>query len=288
MIPYPHIDPDLIAIGPIRIRWYGLMYVLGFIAAYFLIQKQKGSRQIGLLGTTAQDLVFYLAVGLIIGARLGYIIFYQYHDYMAYVRNPLEIIATWHGGMSFHGGLLGAVVAGWVFCRRKKLPFWAVADSAIVTAPIGLGLGRIGNFINGELLGRPSNVPWAMIFPDGGPTPRHPSQLYEALMEGAVLFTLLWILRQRSFRDGMMVVFFTFFYGTFRFFLEFFREPDPQLGFLLGYFTMGQILCLAMIVSSLLLGLYIHRTQPLRGSEEDPPHPRTGRVGKTAKTANKH
>ncbi|GLI35851.1 prolipoprotein diacylglyceryl transferase [Desulforhabdus amnigena] len=262
MIPYPEIDPNLISIGPIHIRWYGFMYVLGFFAAYFLIQKQKRAREIGLVGVIAQDLVFYLAIGLVIGARLGYVLFYQYHDYVTYLKNPLEIIATWHGGMSFHGGLLGAALAGWLFCRRKKLPFPAVADCVFVTVPVGLGLGRIGNFINGELWGRTTNVPWAMIFPGGGPLPRHPSQLYESLGEGFLLFILLWKLRQRSFRDGMMVVFFLLFYGIVRFFLEFFREPDPQLGFLAGYFTMGQLLCLAMILGATILAYAIQHGKP--------------------------
>lgn len=257
VIPYPQISPDIVAIGPIHIRWYGAMYVLGFVAAYFLMQRQKASRAIGLVGTTAQDLVFFLAIGLIVGARLGYVIFYQYNDYLFYLQNPIEIIATWHGGMSFHGGLVGATLAGWLFSRRRKLPFPVVADSVAVTAPIGLGLGRIGNFINGELWGRSTDVPWAMVFPGAGPLPRHPSQLYEAFMEGLVLFIILWVLRKKPFQDGMMVAFFIFFYGLFRFFIEFFREPDPQVGYLLGFLTMGQLLCLAMIAAALLLALLI-------------------------------
>lgn len=261
MIEYPRINPNLIEIGPIQVRWYGVMYVLGFLAAYFLIQRQERSRQIGLTGTVAQDLIFYLAVGLIAGARLGYLLFYQYHEYMYYLTHPIEIIATWHGGMSFHGGLLGVVVAGWLFCRRRGMPFWAVADSLAVTAPVGLGLGRIGNFINGELFGRPSDVPWAMIFPDGGPVPRHPSQLYEAILEGFVLFVLLWTLRKKPFRDGMMSVFFLFFYGFFRFIVEFFRLPDPQIGFIFGTFTMGQLLCVAMMAAAVLLMAFIRHTQ---------------------------
>jgi phosphatidylglycerol---prolipoprotein diacylglyceryl transferase len=259
MIPYPRINPVLFGIGPIQVRWYGIMYIVGFLATYLLIQKQERARQVGLVGTVAQDMVFYLAVGLIIGARLGYIIFYQYNDYMLYIKHPLEIIATWHGGMSFHGGFAGAIIAGWMFSRRKKIPFAVLTDCVAVTAPIGLGLGRIGNFINGELVGRPSNLPWAMIFPDGGPIPRHPSQLYNALVEGLLLFILLWNLRQRGFRDGMMGVFFLLFYGIFRFCLEFFREPDPQVGYLLGFFTMGQLLCLAMIMTAILLALFIGR-----------------------------
>ncbi len=261
MIPFPNIDPELIQIGPISIRWYGLMYVLGFLASYFLIQKQKRSRELGLTGQTAQDLIFYLAVGLIVGARLGYIAFYQYTDYMMYLKNPLEIFATWHGGMSFHGGLVGAIAAGYIFSRRRKIPFWAGADSVIVTAPIGLGLGRIGNFINGELWGRPTDVPWAMIFPGAGPLPRHPSQLYQALGEGFLLFLILWFLRKRGYRDGTMVVLFLCLYGAIRFFLEFFREPDAHLGFLLGYFTMGQFLCVAMILSGAVIAFYLRKHQ---------------------------
>lgn len=262
MIPYPHINPDVIAIGPLHVRWYGLMYVMGFLAAYFLVQRQDRSRQMGLVGATAQDLIFYIAIGLIVGARLGYIVFYDYNEYLTYLKNPLEIIATWHGGMSFHGGLLGSVIACWWFCRRRSLPFWAVVDSVTVTAPIGLGLGRIGNFINGELLGLPSNVPWAMVFPDGGPLPRHPSQLYEAILEGPVLFFLLWFLRKREFRDGMMIVFFLLFYGVIRFVVEFFKEPDPQIGYLFAYFTMGQLLCIAMILASGLLAIFLRHDRP--------------------------
>jgi phosphatidylglycerol:prolipoprotein diacylglycerol transferase len=155
--------------------------------------------------------------------------------------------------------LLGAVAAGWWFCRRKGLRFRAVADRVIVTVPIALGLGRIGNFINGELFGRPSSVPWAMVFPMGGPLPRHPSQLYEALLEGGVLFVLLWVLRRRPFRDGMMVVFFLFFYGAFRFVLEFLREPDAQLGFILGPWTMGQVLSLGMVLCAVAVRMLIKK-----------------------------
>lgn len=257
MLPYPDIDPDIFRIGPIRIRWYGLMYLLGFIASYLLIPRQKRSREIGLQGSRVDSLMFYVFIGLIAGARLGYVLFYQYHDLADFFSRPLEIIAVWQGGLSFHGGLIGCILAGWLFSRRNKMPFWAVADSAVVTAPIGLGLGRIGNFINGELYGRPTDVPWAMVFPGAGPLPRHPSQLYEALMEGAVLFVLLWVLRKRAFPDGMMIALFLFFYGVFRFFIEFFREPDTHLGFILGFLTMGQLLSAAMILAGVALALIL-------------------------------
>lgn len=260
MIPYPHINPDIIQIGPLHLRWYGLMYALGFLASYLLIPRQERSRMIGLQGPRVDSLMFYVFIGLITGARLGYILFYQYHDLVDLLRHPIQIIAVWQGGMSFHGGLVGSVIAGWVFCLVKKMPFRAVADSAIVTAPIGLGLGRIGNFINGELFGRPTDVPWAMVFPQGGPLPRHPSQLYEVLMEGAVLFVLLWILRKKSFPDGMMIAFFLFFYGAFRFVIEFFREPDPQLGLILGPLTMGQLLSAIMILTGVVLHFILRRS----------------------------
>jgi phosphatidylglycerol---prolipoprotein diacylglyceryl transferase len=260
MIPYPNINPDLFRIGPVHVRWYGLMYALGFLASYLLIKHQEKTKPVGLSPRRLQDLMFYLAIGLVAGARLGYILFYQYMNLVELVQDPLEIIAVWHGGMSFHGGLIGTVVAGWWFCKRKNLPFWAVGDRVIVTAPVGLGLGRIGNFLNGELFGRPSDVPWAMVFPEGGPLPRHPSQLYEAIMEGAVLFILLWLLRKRSFRNGMMIAFFLFFYGAFRFLLEFFREPDAHLGFVLGPLSMGQLLSAAMVGAGLLVFLLLRKS----------------------------
>ncbi len=236
------------------------MYLLGFLGAYFLITRQQKARSLGLTGARLQDLIFYLAIGLIVGARLGYVLFYQFSNLAEYFRNPLEILAVWHGGMSFHGGLLGALLAGYWFCHRKKLSFWAVADCVIVTAPVGLGLGRIGNFINGELFGRPSSVPWAMVFPEGGPLPRHPSQLYEAGLEGLVLFLILWKLKDFDLKPGSLVCAFLASYGVFRFVVEFFREPDPQLGLLLGFMSMGQILCLSMVLAAVGLWLVLPRS----------------------------
>jgi phosphatidylglycerol:prolipoprotein diacylglycerol transferase len=250
---FPNINPNIIEFGPIKLRWYGLMYVLGFFASYIIIARQKRAKQIGLQGAVLQDLILYLAIGLILGARFGYLLFYQLPNFKDYVQHPLEIVAIWHGGMSFHGGLIGAVLAGILFCRRRQLPWWQVADAVIVTVPIGLGLGRIGNFINGELFGRPSSVPWAMVFPMGGPVPRHPSQLYEAALEGLLLFIILWRLKDRQFRPGTMVCLFLAGYGVFRFITEFFRQPDPQIGLFLGVISMGQVLCLSMILSAFIL-----------------------------------
>ena len=231
---YPHISPTIIEIGPLKIHWYGLMYVLAFSASYFLMARQQGARRLGLRGAVLQNLLCAIGLGLLLGARIGYILFYQYGAIGTYLRHPLEIIALWHGGMSFHGGLLGAVCATVVYCRITALPLGEVGDALIVTAPVGLALGRIGNFINGELFGRPSSLPWAMVFPGAGPLPRHPSQLYEAMLEGVVLFTVLWILKDRPHRPGAMVCLFLAGYGASRCFVEFFRQPDPQLGLLWG------------------------------------------------------
>jgi phosphatidylglycerol:prolipoprotein diacylglycerol transferase len=254
------LNPDLIKIGPIRLRWYGLMYLLGFVASYFLIRHQPRARRLGLQGRVLQDLMFYIGLGLIVGARLGYILFYQFHDLGHYLQHPLEIIAIWHGGMSFHGGLIGALMGGIYFCRRGGLPAWEVADTVIVTAPIGLGLGRIGNFINGELFGRPSSLPWAVIFPAAGTTPRHPSQLYEAALEGLLLFIILWRLNKKDLPPGSMVCLFLGGYGLLRFVAEFFRQPDAQLGLLGGHLSMGQVLCLGMMATALLLWGILRKT----------------------------
>jgi phosphatidylglycerol:prolipoprotein diacylglycerol transferase len=180
-----------------------------------------------------------------------------FYDLPLYLKDPLEIFAIWHGGMSFHGGLLGVLIVGIIFCWRHKRSFWKIADLFIVTAPIGLGLGRIGNFINGELYGRVTQVPWGMIFPKGGLLPRHPSQLYESALEGGILFIILWLLKDKKLPSGGLLAIFLFAYGIFRFFVEFFREPDQQLGFILGPLTMGQLLSSLMIISGIVLFFYL-------------------------------
>ncbi len=253
MIPYPNIKPYLIKIGPVEIRWYGLMYLFGFVSSYLLVRHQVKKKNLNINKELIDDLYFYIILGLIVGARLGYVLFYNLSEYL---KSPLEIFALWHGGMSFHGGLIGAITAGYIFSKKKKIDFWLFSDLIIATAPIGLALGRIGNFINGELFGRISTVPWAMVFPSGGPVPRHPSQLYEAFGEGVILFLILWFLKDRVKKTGYLTAFFLLFYGLIRFFLEFFREPDPQLGFVFYFFTMGQLLCLAMIVFSAIIFFY--------------------------------
>lgn len=250
MIQYPSLNPDIIHIGPLTVRWYGLMYVLGFVASYFLATVQIRKRSIAIARDFLESFYTFLILGLIAGARLGYILFY---NLSFYIDHPLDMLAVSQGGMSFHGGLIGSVLAGIWYCKRKKIDPWLVADLVTVTAPIGLGLGRIGNFINAELYGRVTAVPWGMVFPGGGPAPRHPSQLYEFFFEGVVLFAVLWILKDKVRRRGAMAALFIMLYGAFRFALEFFREPDPQLGFVAGPFTMGQVLSFLMILAGLVL-----------------------------------
>jgi phosphatidylglycerol:prolipoprotein diacylglycerol transferase len=253
MIPYPKINPEIVRFGPFAIRWYGVMYLIGFASSYMLVRHQIRKKGLKLPKDFLDSLYSYVIVGLLLGARLGYVLFY---DLPSYIRHPLEVFAVWHGGMSFHGGLIGCIIAGLLFCRKYKVSFWETADLAIVTAPIGLGLGRIGNFINGELYGRVTDVPWGMVFPGGGPLPRHPSQLYEFLLEGVVLFIVLWKLKDKGFRPGVLTSLFVILYGLFRFIVEFFRQPDVQLGFILGPFTMGQLLSSAMLIAGLLLFFY--------------------------------
>jgi len=252
-----NINPILVELGPIRVTWYGLMYVFGFFASYLLVRYQMKRKDFGVSKLEVENLYFYLILGLIIGARLGYVLFY---DLKMYLADPLEIFAIWHGGMSFHGGLIGVLIVGIFFSWKNKKSFLKIADLFIVTAPIGLGFGRIGNFINGELYGRVTQVPWAMIFPtDKDLLPRHPSQLYESALEGGVLFLILWFLKDKKLPTGGLLAIFLSLYGLFRFFVELFREPDPQLGFILGPFTMGQTLSAFMIAGGIILFLYLKR-----------------------------
>ncbi|MEO5361320.1 MAG: prolipoprotein diacylglyceryl transferase [Nitrospirota bacterium] len=247
MLSYPEIRPYLIKLGPIQIRWYGLMYLIGFVSSFYLVKYQLKRRRIVIKSEDLENLYLFTVSGLIVGARLGYALFYNFGYYLS---NPLEAFAVWHGGMSFHGGLIGAITGGFIFCHRKKIDFLMLCDMVSVTVPIGLGLGRIGNFINAELFGRVTDVPWAMVFPGGGQLPRHPSQLYEFFLEGAVLFGIMWFIKDTlSTRRGALTSSFIILYGIFRISVEFFREPDPQLGMLAGILTMGQLLSSVMILA---------------------------------------
>ena len=247
MLQFPNIDPIAFRAGPLEVRWYGLMYLFGLLGGYFLMRRLARKRKVDLPREALLDLIGYVAAGVVVGGRLGYVLFYNLPFYL---QNPWEIFAVWHGGMSFHGGLIGSLLMGWRCARKHGIPFYVLSDLAAVAAPIGIGLGRISNFINGELYGRPSDVPWAMVFPQGGPVPRHPSELYEALLEGLLLFSALLWLSGRVHAEGALTWAFIGGYGLVRFFVEFFREPDPQLGLIAGPFSMGQILSLLMILSS--------------------------------------
>ncbi len=258
MIPYPHINPEIVRVGPLAVRWYGLMYIAGFASSYVLVARQIRKKSLDLAGDFLESLYTFIVLGLILGARLGYVLFYNPSYYFVH---PLAVVALWEGGMSFHGGLIGSVFAGTWCCMRNGKDPWLVADLVTATAPIGLGFGRIGNFINGELYGRVTDVPWAMVFPGGGPLPRHPSELYEFFLEGVVLFTVLWIVKDRTRTTGVLTALFIVLYGTFRIIAEFFREPDPQLGFVLGPFTMGQILSAGMVLAGAVL-LFLRRRVP--------------------------
>ncbi len=302
MLPYPSIDPVAFKIGPFAVRWYGIAYLIGFLASWWLVKRQilselylsnreltcpsgrkkgetglndngkpehtkdRAERELRLL----ESLVTWLVMGVIVGGRLGYCLLYNLPYYLSH---PIEAFATWHGGMSFHGGLLGAITGGIIFAKRHQEPFLKWADRFVFTVPIGLFFGRIANFINGELFGRASSVPWAMVFPMGGNIPRHPSQLYEAILEGPVLFGILMYIKKRRnavLRNneqslikgspkgidgyGGALGIFLISYGIIRFFVEFFREPDPQLGFIaFNWLTMGQLLSLLMAIGGYIL-----------------------------------
>lgn len=250
MIPYPQISPVIVSIGPIQVRWYGMMYLAGFAISYFIMKRLTSRRDTAFRGERVLDFLAYAALGVVVGGRLGYVVVYNLSYYL---KHPLDVFALWHGGLSFHGGFIGVLLAGGWFVRRHGLTFYEVADVVVVPLPIGLGLGRIGNFINGELFGRATQLPWCMVFPQGGPVCRHPSQLYEALLEGLVLFLCLWFIGRSPRPSGVVFWSFAGLYGLLRFVVEFAREPDPQLGFVLGHLSMGQLLSLPMA----LLGMWM-------------------------------
>lgn len=260
-LPYPHIDPVFFELGPLQFRWYGLMYLIGLTAAYFLITRKVAAKGIPLAPNDVYDMVVFAAFGVFIGGRLGYTLFYNFSYYL---QHPLKIFAVWEGGMSFHGGLLGTIIALAWFSRRRGIAIYTVADLAAVVTPIGLGFGRLGNFINGELYGRAADVPWCMVFPAGGPVCRHPSQLYEALLEGLLLFTVLWLIDRRPKPPGTVFWSFITGYGLCRLFVELFREPDQHMGFVLGPITMGQLLSAPMVLVGIFMLVWGYHQASLR------------------------
>ncbi len=251
-LAFPTIDPIAIEIGPIAIRWYALAYVAGLLLGWRFCVKLARRPPVVPDRVNFDDLLFYATLGVILGGRLGYVLFYNPAYFAA---NPLQIFMLWQGGMSFHGGFLGVVAAMLVFAWRKRLPFLMIADIVAAAAPIGLFFGRVANFINGELFGRVTDVPWAMVFPTGGPEPRHPSQLYEAVLEGLLLFAIVgtaaWAMGARH-RPGLVCGLFLCGYGIARSLVELFREPDTHLGVLLGTLTMGQLLSAPMVAAGII------------------------------------
>jgi phosphatidylglycerol:prolipoprotein diacylglycerol transferase len=251
VIPYPHISPEIVRIGPLALRWYGLMYLVGYVVGYRLALARIARGATSLTRGQLDSLIAYLVVGMLVGARVIYVLVYDPAEYRAH---PAEIFAVWRGGLSFHGAILGMSVGCAMCAHRFRLSILDITDTVALCGSPGLFFGRIGNFINGELYGRPSDVPWAMIFPsDPLHVPRHPSQLYEALAEGVLLPLLLWLLDRRATasgvtRPGLLTGSFLIGYGMLRFLLEFTRQPDAQLGFVVGGLSMGQLLSTAMLI----------------------------------------
>jgi phosphatidylglycerol---prolipoprotein diacylglyceryl transferase len=271
------IDPIIFSVGPVKLHWYGLMYVIGITAGYFLGKKRLQQGRLPVSLQAYQDLIFYAALGVIFGGRLGYMLFYGFKDWIA---DPAEILRVWEGGMSFHGGLIGVTLAVLLWSRRHGLRFWDSIDFVAPLVPIGLGLGRLGNYIGGELWGRVSDVPWAVIFPKSLPArfddpasmlaahrageldlfARHPSQLYELALEGLVLFVVLWLFSSKPRPRYAVSGLFGVLYGSFRFAVEFVREPDAQLGFLaFDWLTMGMLLSLPLVFVGLFLLFLAYR-----------------------------
>lgn len=250
---FPDIDPVIFSIGPFSLRWYAMAYLAGIIIAWILLRRNIKKYSINISSEQLDDLIFYTTLGIILGGRLGYVICYGDGYFW---RNPLEIFAVWHGGMSFHGGIIGVITALFYYARKYKFPYLKITDLVSLYVPIGIFLGRLANFVNGELWGRITTVPWAVKFPEGGYLPRHPSQLYEALTEGILMFIILNLLWRKEYirkHSGIISSLFLIIYSLSRMLMELFREPDRQIGFILGHLTMGQLLSAPLLI----LGIYI-------------------------------
>lgn len=260
MLRHPNIDPIALKLGPLAIHWYGLMYLLGFWGAWRMALRRARLPHLNWTREQISDLLFYSVMGVIAGGRLGYVLFYAYDSSGSWLplQDPMMVLRVWQGGMSFHGGLIGVTIAMALFAKIHQRSFFDVADFASVLVPIGLFTGRIGNFINGELWGKPTELAWGMVFETAPDLlPRHPSMLYEAILEGLVTFAVLWWMGKKPRPRGMLSALFLLLYGSFRFLVEFVRVPDAQLGYLhFGWFTRGQELCLPMLLAGLLILLW--------------------------------
>ncbi|MDP1604606.1 MAG: prolipoprotein diacylglyceryl transferase [Legionella sp.] len=251
MLVFPAIDPVALSIGPLKVHWYGLMYLIAFLLAWGLARWRVKHYKLDWTPEQVGDLIFYGALGVIIGGRLGYMLFYNTHQLLV---SPWNLLKLWEGGMSFHGGLLGVAVAIFIFSAKFKKPYLEIGDFVAPLVPLGLAAGRAGNFINGELWGRVSDVPWAMVFPGAGYEPRHPSQLYELGLEGIVLFIVVWWYASKPRPAGCVSAVFLIGYAISRLIIEFFREPDVQLGFVaFDWLTMGQLLSIPMLLGGIWL-----------------------------------
>jgi len=264
MLTHPNFDPVAIHIGPLAVRWYGLMYLVGFAISYWLGRLRIARGRSGRVTLqTLDDLLFFCVLGVIVGGRLGYVLFYKPGYYFAH---PLEILYVWQGGMSFHGGFLGVLVALWWVARKHDLRWLEITDFFAPLSPLALAAGRVGNFINGELWGRVTDVPWGMVFRGAGPAPRHPSQLYQFALEGVLLFVILWLYSGKPRPTGAVSALFLVGYGAFRFIVEFFREPDDFLGLLTLNLSMGQWLSLPMILAGIALFAWSRRNAGRAGA----------------------
>ena len=265
MIKYPDIDPIAVDFGIIKIHWYGISYVAGILLAWWLLHRRSKTIYRDWSKQQVADVIFYITLGIILGGRLGSVLFYNLPYYL---HHPLEIIMINKGGMSFHGGLIGVCIALWLFGRGQRKGFFTVTDFVVPAAPVGLFFGRLANFVNGELWGRPTDVPWAMVFPRAGDLPRHPSQLYEAFLEGIVLFVILWWFSRRPKPVMAVSGLFLTLYGVFRGSVEWVRQPDQQLGFLAGgWLTMGMLLSLPMIITGVVLLVLAYRDRAVAAGD---------------------
>jgi phosphatidylglycerol---prolipoprotein diacylglyceryl transferase len=263
-IPFPAIDPVAVSFGPFAIRWYAIAYIAGLVIGWRYCLSLARRQPFLVKSRDVDDFLVWATLGVVLGGRLGYVLFYNPRYY---VLHPRQVLFVWHGGMSFHGGAIGVTVAILLFTRIRKIPIFAFSDIIIQAIPIGLFFGRIANFINGELFGRPTDIPWAMIFPNGGPVPRHPSQLYEASCEGILLFLVLFIAERRGSRrwPGVVTGIFLVGYAAARIFGEMFRQPDPQLGYLILGATMGQLLSVPVLIAGIALIFWARRMPAVRG-----------------------
>jgi len=261
MIAYPNIDPVALSVGPLNIHWYGLMYVIGFTAFLLLGKYRAKQAHSPIKSEQVDDIMFYGALGVVLGGRIGYMLFYNFQSFL---NDPLSLFQVWQGGMSFHGGLLGVTMVVLLLAYRWRISFLALADFIAPLVPIGLGAGRIGNFINGNLWGEVRDAPWGMVFPNAGDEPRHPSQLYQMALEGVILFIILWVFSRKSRPTGAVAGLFLIFYAIFRIIIEFVREPDAHIGYIAwGWLTQGQLLSIPMLLLGVFLFIYAYKKKSI-------------------------